>query len=366
MPSLVLSYFNYFDDSTVSAIYLNVNNIISTSAINYTIIYFYLLSGISNTVDKVNIYSQLRPPRAFERSASDATDLVLVSLNLEAASAQEFVKKKGTENGIEDLFLNYLPLDVQESQVLSQVIGQGLSLNVPGQGSGQGSGQKESIILSESYVYWKQTKLLWGRNWSNISHCFFILDSIAIVLYGGDTQAVIIPCGNPKCAMRVYSAFYENKHRMGCPSNMIPPDLLFHEDSLSESAKESLMERKFKAASLAGILDDYRFGNANNTKLRRVASTEKDVLKNMEARTLEGYGTLDQMDDSVWRLIWEWDCAHPALQASRCCATLIINRSHAPLQMARVQMEYGRNVLLLGSPSTGYESESRYVSTYLL
>ena len=317
------------------------------------------------------MYSQLRPPRAFERSASETADLVVVSLNLEAAYAQEFVKKKGLENGFEDLFLNYLPLDIQESQALGQVVGQSLSLRVPveGQGQGQGQGgqgQKDSIILSELYVYWKQTKGLWGRSWSNISHCFFILDSVGIVLYGGDTQAVIIPCGNPKCAMKVYSAFYENKHRMGFPSNMIQPDLLIHEESLSESAKENLMERRFKAASLAGILDDYRFGNANNTKLRRVASTEKDVLKNMEARTLEGYGTLDQMDDSVWRLIWEWDCAHPALQASRCCATLIINRSHAPLQMARVQMEYGRNVLLLGSPSTGYDSDSRYCMCLLI
>ena len=322
-------------------------------------------------MDKISIYNSLRPPRAFERSPSDAGDLVLVSLNLEAAFAQEFVKKRGKDSGFDDSFLSYLTLDLQEFQnqnqnqnqnsptkILNQLLVEDQG-KLQGQGQGQGQGQRDTIILSELFVYWKQSKVLWGRTWSNISHCFYILDSVAIVLYGGDAQAVIIPCGTQQCAMKIYSAFYDNKHRMGCPPNMIPPDLLLQEDSLSDIAKENLMDKKIQAASLAGILDDYRFGNANNTKLKRISITTKDVLRNMEARTLSGYGTLSQMDDSLWQLIWEWDCAHPALQASRCCATLLINRSHSPLQIARVQMVYGKSVLLLGSPSTGYEAESR-------
>ena len=288
------------------------------------------------------MYQLVRPPRAFERSASDVGDLVLVPMDLEAAYAQEFVKKRGEASGFEDSFLSYLP--------------------ITGSGSGQdgsGKGKGDAIILSEIFVYWRQTKSLWGRTWSNVSHCFFMLDSVAIVLYGGDAQAVVISCGDEKCARKIYSAFYDNRHRMGCPSNMIPADLLAQESSLSEKSKDALMERKVQAASLAGILDGYRFGNANSTKLKKTSGPEKDVLKRMAERTVLGYRTLAELDDSVWRLVWEWDCAHPALQASRSCATLLINRSHSPLQIAKIQLVRGRNVLLLGSEATGYEVESR-------
>ena len=216
--------------------------------------------------------STARPPRAFERSSSDINDLVLVPLNMDAAYAQEFVRKRAEKEVFEDYFLSYLPLDVQRAE-----------------GSAAGGGERggDAIIFSEMFVYWRQMKPatandgrggrdgrdgsssksgkdkegtnLWGRNWSNISHCFFMFDSVGVVLYGGDAQAVVIPCGSYPCAMRIYSAFCDNKHRMGMPDNMIPSDLLAQEKTISDSAKEGLMERKMKAASLAGAISRQRF-----------------------------------------------------------------------------------------------------------
>ena len=58
------------------------------------------------------VHALVRPARAFERSVSDASDLVLVPLNLEAAFAQEFVIRRAKSNGYEDTFLSYIPMDV--------------------------------------------------------------------------------------------------------------------------------------------------------------------------------------------------------------------------------------------------------------
>jgi hypothetical protein len=282
-------------------------------------------------VEKVTVYVIVRHPRAFERSASDANDLVLVPLNLEAAFAQEFVRKRSLAGHYPDSYLNYIALDVPD----------------------------ESIVLSEAFLYWRQAKVLWGRSWSNISHVFFVLDSVGIVLYGGETEAVMIPCGSEQCAMRVYSALANNAHRMGYPSHVIPLDLITQESTLSEAGRDNLMNRRMQAASLAGMMDNYRFGNANKTTLKKVGGHEAAVFKRMEAVLNAGYSSWAQLDEAVWRLVWEWDCSHVALQASRCCATLIINRSRSPLQIARVQIVVGRNVLLMGSPATGFDADSR-------
>jgi hypothetical protein len=291
-----------------------------------------LFSGVSNQVGSTSVHVRVRPPRAFERSASDASDLVLVPLNLEAAFAQEFVIRRAKSNGYEDYFLSYIPLE----------------------------GTGEAMILSETYVYWRKPKSLWGRTWANISHCFFLADAVGLVLYGGETEAVMIPCSNRGCAVRLYTALAHNAHRMGYPSHIIPVDLVTQEPSaLSIAGREDLLLRQAQATSLAGQLDGYRLGSANNMSLRKIVGPENDVLMRMNGRILGGYSSLAQMDESVWRLVWEWDCTHTGLQASRCCATVIVNNSLSPLQIARVQIVHGKNVLILGSQATGYEVESR-------
>jgi hypothetical protein len=144
-------------------------------------------SGISNQVGDASVHVLVRPARALERSATDASDLVLVPLNLEAAFAQEFVLKRAKTNGYKDAFLCYIPMEN------------------PG----------EAMILSDTYVYWRKPKCLWGRTWANISHCFFMGDCIGVVLYGGAEAlaAVMIPCGSRQCALRVYAAMAYNVNR---------------------------------------------------------------------------------------------------------------------------------------------------------
>ena len=306
-------------------------------------------SGVSNQVALGTVHALVRPARAFERSAGDASDLVLVPLNLEAAFAQEFVIRRAKSNGYEDTFLSYIPMELQG----------------------------EALILSETYVYWRKPKSLWGRTWANISHCFFQADSVGIVLYGGEADAVVIPCGNQPCAIRVYAALAHNAHKMGNPSNIIPVDLVIPDldfvirdldpmipnfEKTVKSGKDDMQLRQMMAESLAGEIEGYRFGSANKTVLRKIIGPELDVLRRIEGRVEVGFNSWKDLDDSIWRLVWEWDCTHTGLQASRCCATVIINQSNSPLQISRVQIVHGRNVLLIGSASTGYETESRYVT----
>ena len=277
------------------------------------------------------MYVLVRPPRAFERSASDAFDLVLVPLDLEAAFAQEFVKKRALTNSYPDSFLSY---------IASEVTG-------------------DSFIFSEIFMFWRQPKNLWGRCWSNISHVFFMPDAVGVVLYG-EANAVIIPCGTEKCAIKVYGALASNAHRMGYPSNVTPLSVIIEEQTFSKEKREGIVNKRVLAATQAGVMDNYRFGSANYPSMKKVGGVESAVLRRMENAVLAGFATWALLDEAVWRLIGDWDCSHVALQASRCCAAVIINKSRSPVQVPRVQVLSGRNFLLLGSAATGYEIDSRY------
>jgi hypothetical protein len=294
------------------------------------LLFFTIASGISNQVDKVCVYVLIRPPRAFERSASDASDLVLVPLNLEAAFEQDFVKKRALTSGCPDSFLSYIASDVTG----------------------------DSFFLSEIFLFWRQPKSLWDRCWSNVSHVFFMPDAVGVVLYG-EASAVVIPCGTEECAMKVYGALASNAHRMGYPSNVTPLSVIIEEQTFSKDKRESIVNRRLLAASQVGVMDNYRFGSANNPAVKKTGGVESAVLRRMENAVLAGFATWALLDEAVWRLIGDWDCSHVALQASRCCATVIINKARSPVQVPRVQVLSGRNFHLLGSAATGYETESR-------
>jgi hypothetical protein len=113
-----------------------------------------------------------------------------------------------------------------------------------------------------------------------------------------------------------------------------------------------------EAANL-GQLDGYRFGTVNGKVLLQVNGTEADVLMKAQYSIQRGCNSWRQVDEFIWRLLWEWGCIHSNLAACRCCVSLFINRSDSPIQITRVQMIVGRNVILLGSEATGYEQESR-------
>ena len=84
-------------------------------------------------------------------------------------------------------------------------------------------------------------------------------------------------------------------------------------------------------------------------------------MRRGEHHITNGFDSWRSLDEKVWSLVWEWESTHQGLSAARCCATTIINRSDGQIQLARVQMVTGRNVLLLGSEKTGFDAESRSI-----
>jgi len=305
--------------------------------------------GISNAVDINAKTTHVRPPRALQPSVLDSSVLIVVPLNMEAAYAQEFVINRAKRGHYDDAFLCYIPLN----------------------------NEGEAIILSNIYVYWRRNQSLWGRVWANISHCVYMENYVGIMLYTGGTNGgaclVLIPCPSKVICRHVYGALAANSARMGNPANVIPLDVL---DSLSDNNASTTSSKKnnndedrdlifreqeeklvkIKDVSLLGTIDGYRFGAANGRELKRITGSEHDILLRACFHLENSLTSWQVVDQRIWTLIWEWGCINPN---SRCCVTAIINRSDSPIQITRVQMVIGRNVLIIGSKATGYEVESR-------
>lgn len=322
--------------------------------------------GISNAVDINARTSHVRPPRALQPSVLDPSVLIVVPLNMEAAYAQEFVINRAKRGHYDDAFLCYIPLN----------------------------NEGEEIILSSIYIYWRRNQSLWGRMWANISHCVYMENYVGIMLYTGGTNGgaclVLIPCPSKAICRHVYGALAANSNRMGNPANVIPLDVLdsFYnstsqsnkniKDSNTKSNYNSNSKNKMnnntdddsdlifrvqeerlvqiKDASLLGTIDGYRFGTSNGKELKRITGSEHDILMRACFHLENSLTSWQVVDQRIWSLIWEWGCINPS---SRCCVTAIINRSDSPIQITRVQMVIGKNVLIIGSKATGYEVESR-------
>jgi vacuolar protein sorting-associated protein 13A/C len=155
-------------------------------------------SGVSNQVTTETIYTQVRPVRAMFRSSTDQDLLTIGKLNVKAAYAQEFVIKRSKSQQYEDTFLSYTVLEAQTD---------------------------ECIILSETYLYWRKERSLWGRTWSNVSHVLFFGTAVGIVLYSpqeGYGEVVNVGCYTREKAVELYEELARNSSRMGNPCNVIP------------------------------------------------------------------------------------------------------------------------------------------------
>lgn len=323
-------------------------------------------TGISNSVGEAVVHKHVRPSRALDRSPFDNSELVINPLNLDAAFAQDFILRRAKANSYQDAFLSYIPMGAIEANAASNRSGSDSA--DPG----------EAIILSEVYVYWRKSRSLWGRTWANISHCVFMKDTVGLMLYAGAgvasngkpnnrPEAISIPCGSRSRALRVYTALAQNADRMGNPSLVVPVDLLDQQTVQSMGYDATLMNsqgvvvKHGRAVSLAGELDGYRFGSINGKKFPQITGPENDVLRRAEHYLTMRYSSLAALDESVWKLIWEWECTHMGLQATRCCGTVIINRSDIPIQIGRVQIVHGCNICIYGSSDTNYEVDSRCI-----
>eukprot|EP01038_Epipyxis_sp_PR26KG_P007511 gene7511-10233_t len=328
--------------------------------------------GISNQVDQNRLAVHVRPPRALEPSPFDSSHLIVSQMNLQAAFEQHFVIKRAKSSNFVDSFVAYIPLDH------------------PG----------ESITLSEVYIYWRRNnhRALWGRIWANVSHCVYMKEAIGLMLYtvensnnfsvsNHDTglsgvtvngsnnyggELVVIACGSVAAAKRLYHVFVQNSHRMGNPSKVIPADVILdHEpDNYNDHAAGAgtgvvSLNEQIKESALLSELDGYRFGKANNVVLPLITGPGDDVIKRCQI-TFEskGYINWQDIDQQIWRLLWEWGCVYSSISMQsfcRCSVSLFINKTDTPIQITRVQMIHGRNVIIMGSDKTGYEVESRCI-----
>ena len=169
-------------------------------------------NGISNQVTNEVVYTQVRPVRALDRIDSSRDVLAIKCMNVKAAYAKEFVVKRAKAQAYDDQFLSYVVINEETD---------------------------ESIILSETYIYWRKERSLWGRTWSNVSHCLFNGDAVSIVLYitnNGFGEVVHVPCYSREVAITVYDVLARNSYRMGNPRYVTlhpTPYLLYilHSDS---------------------------------------------------------------------------------------------------------------------------------------
>lgn len=301
-------------------------------------------SGISNTVGDNASCDHVRPARAFDRSLSDTSDLIIRPLNLEAAFAQDFVLSRAKHNSYQDTFLTFIPMDLHKDS---------------------------AVILSEVYVYLRKKTSLWGRPWSNISHVVYFPNEVGILMYGGversKPEAYSIACESKAKTIEVYSALANHSHRMGNPSLVIPVDLVeqygLHQIKDKSQDIKNIMKgyNGLSHLNLAGEVDGYRFGLANLKSLPRITGPEIDVLRRCEYYLKLPYASLKELDERLWQTVWEWECTHTGLMPSRCCITLLLNYSDTPIQIGKIQIIHGRNVLILGSMDTGYQEESRCI-----
>ncbi len=226
----------------------------------------------------------------------------------------------------------------------------------------------------------------------------------------GNTELVVIPCKSKPLLKALYTALARNAHRMGNPSKVVSPELIDWNantttpclpSSVNSAFASSPRAKHFKPlprsrsgsntdsspgatnsdnsgidyealvreANKVGELDGYRFGSINGKSYGGghagsgggVVGTEQDVIHRAQDQIHRGCRYWRQLDETLWHLIYDWGLAHTNLASCRCCTTLIINHSDSPIQITRIQMMMGRQVVIMGSEATGYEAESRLI-----
>jgi hypothetical protein len=128
-----------------------------------------------------------------------------------------------------------------------------------------------------------------------------------------------------------------------------------------------------------GELDGYKFGTHQLETIHSpiISANDADLLKKCketikfpcgekdEETALNNIGKpnaakwLEALDNSIWHLIYQWDMNHISINASKCCALLIINKSTNSIQINRAEVIEGKEVWIIKSP--GYESSSRTI-----
>jgi hypothetical protein len=111
-----------------------------------------VVHGISNQVSDAIVIKLARPPRAFERSATDVSDKVLVPLDLASAHAQDFVLRTARKGGYTDSLISHISIDGSTHGAFAHS-----SANTQGPGSDPRS-SSNSLSTSSSSTTLQSTK----------------------------------------------------------------------------------------------------------------------------------------------------------------------------------------------------------------
>ena len=193
-----------------------------------------LVHGISNQVSDAIVIKTARPPRAFNRSATDVTEKVLVPLDLAAAHAQHYVLREARRGGYIDSFISHVSIDGSRHGCFSSTLSQPPRDRITSTSSahrgdtGDGSDSKRSVddspspslssktnlisdgssvVVSEMFIFVLRTDGSCGGRYAigEISHCVFRSDiscsSVELILYqastGSGQQSGIYEFENP-------------------------------------------------------------------------------------------------------------------------------------------------------------------------
>ena len=184
-----------------------------------------LVHGISNQVSDSIVIKTARPPRAFDRSAADVTEKVLVPLDLASAHAQHYVLREASRGGYTDSFISHVSIDGSRHGCFSSALStsslssrdRATSNSSTSQGSvSQGNNSKQaandfappnvsensklirdgsSVVVSEMYIYVLRTDgTCRGRYaFGEVSHCAFHSDSsyssVELILYEASSSS---------------------------------------------------------------------------------------------------------------------------------------------------------------------------------
>ena len=197
---------------------------------------------------------------------------------------------------------------------------------------------------------------MFKARWTQISH--FVLNSekgIELHQYKhvfGQSAVLLIPCSNEAISRVAYAQLCKCSSLVGNPVSFLPLDVACR----SPSERSEYMRRYCRGLNLAGDLEGYHFGSLNNLSIRCMVESEAEIISRATRRFAEA-NDWKELDSKLWLMIAEWDGSHVGLAAAHCMATLFINMSEIPLQIANIQLISGANLKII--PCAGYYSESR-------
>lgn len=360
----------------------------------------------------------VRPKRAFARLDPDVPDeLVLSTLNIFQADAQNFVEKRASAKNYTDTFICATTLGFSASS--------------------RGEEDPLGLVLSRQFLFLlgPAQRMLWTVQISLISH----LELIRLSNASGDSKYVLriveydsaglmprqVFCADKRAAADAYDVFVHFRKYFGNPNRMEPSEAILGTmenasktssstgagappsvSSASLSASDSTgsspmvsptisssqdvsglpqppsMKRTTSnvaggsaLSSPVGTVPEYNFGAANsNLRVDYERLNEKQILaKASEALLKRCWLSLPvprgeerqryhrAIDETVWRFVSDWNQNHDMLlNPSRCCVAVFVNHGRSPVQITHTELREGADLWVLGV-GDGYDTAGRVI-----